>query len=114
MKVNSRRRVVLVAPEFPPANSAGAHRPRLFAKHLPAFGWTPTVLTVRPEQIEGPVDPMLERLLDPALTIVRTAAIPHASPMSGPPLGRVCRLVVTPTDPGPPAETKSTTSPSFS
>jgi hypothetical protein len=69
-------RVVLVAPEFPPSNSAGAHRPRLLAKHLPAFGWTPTVLTVRPEQIEGPVDPMLERLLDPALTIVRTAAIP--------------------------------------
>jgi hypothetical protein len=69
-------RVVLVAPEFPPSNSAGAHRPRLFAKHLPAFGWTPTVLTLRPEQLEGPLDPMLERLLDPALAIVRTAAIP--------------------------------------
>ena len=41
------RRVVLVAPEFPPANTAGAHRPRLFAKHLPEFGWTPTVLTIR-------------------------------------------------------------------
>lgn len=67
---------MLVAPEFPPSNSAGAHRPRLFAKHLPSFGWTPTVLTIRPEQIEGPLDPMLEGLLDPALTIVRTAAIP--------------------------------------
>ena len=68
--------VVLVAPEFPPSNSAGAHRPRLFAKHLPSFGWTPTVLTIRPEQIEGPLDLMLEGLLDPGLTIVRTAAIP--------------------------------------
>lgn len=68
--------IVLVAPEFPPSNTAGAHRPRLFAKHLPAFGWTPTVLTVRPEQFEGPLDPMLERLLDPALAIVRTGAIP--------------------------------------
>ena len=38
--VSGKRRVVLVAPEFPPSNSAGAHRPRLFAKHLPAFGWT--------------------------------------------------------------------------
>jgi glycosyl transferase family 4 len=76
MMVCGQRRVVLVAPEFPPSNSAGAHRPRLFAKHLPAFGWTPTVLTIRPEQIEGPLDPMLERLLDPALTIVRTAALP--------------------------------------
>lgn len=70
------RRVVLVAPEFPPSNTAGAHRPRLFAKHLPACGWTPTVLTVRPEQIEGPLDPMLERLVDPGLDVVRTGALP--------------------------------------
>ena len=48
------KRVVLVAPEFPPSNTAGAHRPRLFAKHLPEFGWTPTVLTIRRDQIEGP------------------------------------------------------------
>ncbi len=69
-------RVVLVAPEFPPSNTAGAHRPRLFAKHLPAFGWTPTVLTVRADQIEGPLDPLLERLVDPDLDIVRTGALP--------------------------------------
>jgi hypothetical protein len=69
-------RVVLVAPEFPPSNSAGAHRPRLFAKHLPAFGWTPTILTIRKDQIEGPLDLQLEQLLDPALEIVRTTAIP--------------------------------------
>jgi hypothetical protein len=68
--------VVLVAPEFPPCNSAGAHRPRLFAKHLPAFGWRPTVLTVQAEQIEGPLDRDLERLLDPSVPVVRTSAIP--------------------------------------
>ena len=70
------RRVVLVAPEFPPSNTAGAHRPRLFAKHLAAFGWTPTVLTIRREEIEGPLDPMLEQLLDPALDVIRTGALP--------------------------------------
>jgi hypothetical protein len=70
------RRVVLVAPEFPPANTAGAHRPRLFAKHLPSFGWTPTVLTLRRDQIEGPLDSDLERLIDPELEVVRTGAIP--------------------------------------
>jgi hypothetical protein len=69
------RRVVLVAPDFPPANTAGAHRPRLFAKHLPAFGWTPTVLTIRRDQIEGPLDPLLEQLLDPELDVVRTGAL---------------------------------------
>jgi Glycosyltransferase Family 4 len=70
------RRVVLVAPEFPPSNTAGAHRPRLFAKHLPAFGWTPTVLTIRREAIEGPLDPMLDRLVDSSLAVVRTGALP--------------------------------------
>src|SRR5260221_11667133 len=73
---SDRRRVMLVAPEFPPSNTAGAHRPRLFAKHLPEFGWTPTVLTVRREEIEGPLDPMLEQLVDPELDVVRTGALP--------------------------------------
>jgi hypothetical protein len=71
-----QRRVVLVAPEFPPYNSAGSHRPRLFAKHLPTLGWTPTVLTVRPDQFEGPLDPMLERLLGAELEVIRTGALP--------------------------------------
>lgn len=70
------KRVVLVAPEFPPSNTAGAHRPRLFAKHLHRFGWTPTVLTIRRDQIEGPLDPMLEHLVDPGLDVVRTGALP--------------------------------------
>jgi hypothetical protein len=70
------RRVVLVAPEFPPSNTAGAHRPRLFAKHLPAFGWTPTVLTIRRDQIEGPLDPLLDQLVEPGLDVVRTGALP--------------------------------------
>lgn len=70
------RRVILVAPEFPPSNTAGAHRPRLFAKHLPAFGWTPTVLTIRRDLIEGPIDKRLEALLDPDLEVIRTGALP--------------------------------------
>jgi hypothetical protein len=70
------RQVVLVAPEFPPSNTAGAHRPRLFAKHLPAFGWQPTVLTIRADRIEGPLDPTLTALVDPRLAIVRTGALP--------------------------------------
>lgn len=70
------KRVVLVAPEFPPSNTAGAHRPRLFAKHLPTFGWTPTVLTIRRDRIEGPLDPLLEKLLAPDLDVVRTSCLP--------------------------------------
>lgn len=70
------RRVVLVAPEFPPSNTAGAHRPRLFAKHLPTFGWTPTVLTLRHDCYEGPLDRALEKLVDPQLNVLRTGAFP--------------------------------------
>jgi len=76
MNGHDERRVVLVAPEFPPSNTAGAHRPRLFAKHLAAFGWTPTVVTIRADQIEGPLDPRLEQLLAPDLRVIRTGALP--------------------------------------
>jgi hypothetical protein len=67
---------VLVAPEFPPSNTAGAHRPRLFAKHLAAFGWTPTVLTIRRDQIEGPIDERLDALVPHELDVIRTGALP--------------------------------------
>jgi hypothetical protein len=70
------KNVILVAPEFPPCNTAGAHRPRLFAKHLREFGWTPTVLTIRRDRIEGPLDDLLETLVDPEISVVRTGAIP--------------------------------------
>lgn len=76
MSERQGRRVVLVAPEFPPSNTAGAHRPRLFAKHLAAFGWTPTVVTVRPDRIEGPLDSRLDQLVAPDLRVIRTGALP--------------------------------------
>lgn len=41
------RRLLLVAYYFPPQPKAGALRPSYLAKNLPAFGWEPTVLTVR-------------------------------------------------------------------
>jgi hypothetical protein len=75
-RANDVKTVILVAPEFPPCNSAGAHRPRLFAKHLRAFGWTPTVLTIRRDRIEGPLDDLLETLVDPDVAVVRTGALP--------------------------------------
>jgi glycosyltransferase involved in cell wall biosynthesis len=40
------RRLLLVAYYFPPQPKAGALRPGYLAKHLPEFGWSPTVLTV--------------------------------------------------------------------
>lgn len=40
------KRLLLVAYYFPPQPKAGALRPGYLAKHLPEFGWEPTVLTV--------------------------------------------------------------------
>ena len=70
------KRVLLVAPEFPPSNTAGAHRPRLFARHLPYYDWCPTVLTVRADCFEGTLDPALAQLLSPELRLIRTGALP--------------------------------------
>jgi hypothetical protein len=69
------RKVVIVAPEFPPCNLTAAHRSRLFVRHLPEFGYEPIVLTVRPECYEGTTDTELEQLLPEGLQIVRTKAL---------------------------------------
>ena len=66
----------MVSPYFPPDTSAGTHRVRLLAPHLPAFGWEPTVLTVDPEAYEGRLDPDLARLVPASLRVLRTDAWP--------------------------------------
>ena len=70
------RRVLLVSPHFPPDSSAGAHRVRLLAPHLPGRGWDPTVLTVDSRDYEGRLDPGLAALVSPSLRVIRTRAWP--------------------------------------
>jgi len=72
--------VVLVAPWFVPNNLASVHRARLWANHLPEFGWKPIILTVRPEHYEEKPEPELERLLPQGLEIVRSRAFPITRP----------------------------------
>jgi hypothetical protein len=45
---NAMRRVGLVAYWYPPRQAAGALRAAALARYLPAFGWEPVVVTVRP------------------------------------------------------------------
>ena len=45
-------RVALVTGHFPPSNLAGVHRSRLWATHLPEFGWEPIVVTAHPDYYE--------------------------------------------------------------
>jgi hypothetical protein len=70
------RRVVIVAPHFPPSNLTAGHRTRLFLRHLPEFGYEPTVLTVGPRYYEERLDPALEPLVPRDVCLLRTRALP--------------------------------------
>lgn len=70
------KRVAIIAPDFTPSSLPPATRVRFFASHLPEFGWDPIVITTKPEFYEAPVDPENERLLPPALEVIRTDAFP--------------------------------------
>ena len=72
------RRVLMVSPHFPPDSSAASHRVRLLAPHLPAAGWSPTVVTVKPSAYEGRLDPDLGALVPPSLHVERADAWPAA------------------------------------
>ena len=68
------RRVLMVSPHFPPDPSAGTHRMRLLAPHLPGHGWQPTVVSVDPRDYEGRLDSGLAGLLPSDLRVVRCRA----------------------------------------
>lgn len=70
------RNVLMVSPHFPPDTSAGAHRVRLLAPHLPKYGWNPTVVAVDPRRYEGRLDRGLAELVPSDLRIVRARALP--------------------------------------
>ena len=69
------RRVLMISPHFPPDATAAAHRVRLLAPHLPAFGWKPTVLTVDERDYEGGLDRELHSLVPPDLEVIRCRAV---------------------------------------
>ena len=70
------RSVAVVAPHFPPSNLAGVHRARLLCQHLGEFGWRPIVVTTHWRYYEEMLDWGLASLLDPALEVIHTPAIP--------------------------------------
>lgn len=70
------RTILIVAPQFPPCNLAAVHRTRLFARHLPEFGWEPIVLTVGPEYYETSLDWNLMELVPDDLRVERVGAVP--------------------------------------
>lgn len=74
------KKILIIYPHFPPSNLAGVHRARLFAMHLPKFGWEPVVLTVDEKFYEEKLDWNLHRLLPAHLRIEKVNAFPITKP----------------------------------
>ncbi len=77
----SLKKILILYPHFPPSNLAGVHRPRLFAQHLPSFGWQPTILTVHEDFYEEKLDHNLVKLLPKDLRIVKVKAKKRIGPI---------------------------------
>lgn len=74
------KKILILYPHFPPSNLAGVHRPRLFAQHLPSFGWLPTILTVHEDYYEENLDWNLVKLLPKGLRIEKVIAFKNTTP----------------------------------
>jgi hypothetical protein len=67
-------KILIIYPHFPPSNLAGVHRPRLFAQHLPSFGWDPVILTVHEDYYEEALDWNLHKLIPGGMRIEKVKA----------------------------------------
>ena len=74
------KRILIISPHFPPSNLAAVHRSRLFAQHLPEFGWQPLVLTVHEDYYEEKLDWNLHKLLPQGLKIEKSKAFKVTKP----------------------------------
>lgn len=58
-----QKKILIITPHYPPSNLAAVHRSRLFAQHLPSFGWEPIILAVHEDHYEEELDWNLHKLL---------------------------------------------------
>jgi hypothetical protein len=74
------KRILIITPHYPPSNLAAVHRSRLFAQHLPAFGWQPVILTVHENYYEEALDWNLHQLLPDGQRIEKVNAFTVTKP----------------------------------
>jgi hypothetical protein len=74
------RNLLIISPHYPPSNLAAVHRSRLFAQHLPTFGWNPIVLTVDERDYEESLDWNLHALVPKNQAIEKVRAFPITKP----------------------------------
>lgn len=78
--IKSLKKILIISPHFPPSNLAAVHRSRLFAQHLPSFGWTPIILAVNEKYYEEKLDWNMIKLLSPDLRIEKVNAFAITKP----------------------------------
>lgn len=74
------KKILIISPHYPPSNLAGVHRSRLFAQHLPAFGWHPVILTVHEKYYEEAPDWNLHKLIPAGQQIEKVNAYKVTKP----------------------------------
>jgi hypothetical protein len=74
------KKILIISPHYPPSNLAAVHRSRLFAQHLPDFGWEPIILTVDERDYEESLDWNLHTLLPQNQRIEKVRAYPVTKP----------------------------------
>jgi hypothetical protein len=74
------KKILIISPHYPPSNLAAVHRSRLFAQHLPSFGWNPIILTVDEKYYEEELDWNLYQMLPPNQQITKVGAYPVTKP----------------------------------
>lgn len=72
--------VLIISSHYPPSNLTATHRVRMFAKHLPLFGWNPIVLTINEKFYEEKSDFELNELIPQNQRIVRVGAFRLTKP----------------------------------
>jgi len=70
------KKVLIVAPHFPPVNAADMHRVRQSLPYFEAFGYQPTVLTVMPKYVEMFQDHFLEQTIPNHVKVYKVPAYP--------------------------------------
>lgn len=78
--MSEKRKILIIYPHYPPSNLAGVHRARLFAQHLPSFGWEPVILTVHEDYYEEELDWNLHQLLPAGQRIEKVKAFQVTRP----------------------------------
>lgn len=66
--------VLIIYPQWVPANLAGVQRPRLIGNYLKQFGWKPLLLTVDATYYEEPLDPLMQKTVSSDIEVIYTKA----------------------------------------